>query len=441
MSVNQLVSVKQLGYLGAIGATAAFLISVTLVPALLSFMKRAPKHAQNRIPRGRILVFAAHLTGFAFQYRKLLSIGGVALFVISLELASQIKVDTDASNYFKPNTPIRQTLTYFNDTFNSEVTIEVMVDTGERGGVKNPEVLQEVVRFQEYLEGLEHAGEAQSIVDYIRKMNQSMHNDNPDYYTIPGTRNLVAQYLLLYESTDPTEDLTDLKTHDERFLRITWSMKNLSAVTAHRTLTAIRETLAHEFPTLNVELTGPTVMYNAQDIYVQQGVVYSFALVLLLIGLSFIGLFRSFKYGLLALSPSLLPILTVGSIMTLFDISLDLGTMIVGAVTMGLAVDDSIHVMNRYLQAHKEGHSVSNSLHLALTESGHAIILSSMVLIVGFGMMLFGSFVPFIYAGCFSTIIMSMALLGDLVILPDLLFLIDGSELTCLAKGQTGCCF
>jgi hypothetical protein len=97
-------------------------------------------------------------------------------------------------------------------------------------------------------------------------------------------------------------------------------------------------------------------------------------------------------------------------------------------MTMGIAVDDAIHVMSRYLLAKNEGASTKQSIARAMNESGRAVIFSSMVLVFGFSILCFASFTPVIYVGLFGAIIMSLALVGDLIMLPAILYLADGSD-------------
>ena len=106
-------------------------------------------------------------------------------------------------------------------------------------------------------------------------------------------------------------------------------------------------------------------------------------------------------------------------------IAMDLGTMIVGAMTIGIAVDDSIHLMSRYLLRRKRGDTVLDAIRSAFATSGKAVILTSIILVCGFSVMLLGSFVSYIYVGLFSAMIMSFALIGDLLFMPALLFLFD----------------
>ena len=104
--------------------------------------------------------------------------------------------------------------------------------------------------------------------------------------------------------------------------------------------------------------------------------------------------------------------------------------MLVGAMTMGIAVDDSIHVMSRYLAVKQEGGSTRQAIERAMSESGRAVIFSSAVLIVGFSVFCLASFTTIIYVGLFGSIIMFLALLGDLLLLPAILYWIDGDEST-----------
>jgi hypothetical protein len=175
-------------------------------------------------------------------------------------------------------------------------------------------------------------------------------------------------------------------------------------------------------------------MFAAQEKYVNQGLPKSFLLALFLIGLCFFVLFRSVKYGVLALIPSVVPIIMAGGVATLIGIDLDLGTLIVGAMTMGIAVDDAIHVVARYVSGKKRGLSTDSAVRDAMNEAGRAVIFTSIILVLGFATMLFGSLTPFVNIGIFTAVIMGLALIGDLIVLPALLYIFDNDEGRVLAE-------
>jgi predicted RND superfamily exporter protein len=178
---------------------------------------------------------------------------------------------------------------------------------------------------------------------------------------------------------------------------------------------------------LQPAITGTMVLLTFQDTYFSAGMAQSFSIALLVITIFFIVLFKSFKYGILSIIPSVLPIILAGSFAGWLGINLDIAAVIVFAMTMGIAVDDAIHVMSRYLLAKRSGASTEQSIQRAMHESGRAVVFSSVVLVCGFSVFCFGSFTTFIYVGLFGAIIMSLALIGDLVFLPAILYLIDGS--------------
>jgi uncharacterized protein len=425
LSVTKLVPIKELGVLGALGALTAFLLSVTTLPALLTFTKQLPEKTKKSVGQGWVVQLTQLLPSFLFRHKKVIASFGILVSLLSVILVSQLSVDSNFTHYFKESNPILQDFRYFNAAYKGADNMDFMIDSGKEGGVKEPEFLKSMLKFQNYLEGLEGSGAANSMVNYVRKMNQSMHNDDPSFYTIPKTRELIAQYLLLYEFSGPEEDLTDIRSAEGRYARISLKFQNVSANQTNQTLEAIKEKLKSDFPELKTEIAGSLAMFNAQDSYIREGIIQSFGLALFIIGLSFFILFRSFKYGIFSLIPSIVPILFAGGIMALLQIRLDMGTMIIGAMTMGIAVDDTIHFMSGYIQNRKNDKSVETSVSLTISEAGRALIFTSIILIGGFCVLSLGELIPVIYIGLFSSIIMIMALLGDLVILPAILYIMD----------------
>lgn len=429
LAVTRLLPIRILGALGALAAIIAFLISVILLPAILSFIKGDPKKAVRVIEKSRVSKLTPKLVLFSFNNRKPMVIIGVILLVIGILGVTKITVDTNYVGFFKKDTPVRQSTDYFDKHFKSVGGVHIMIDSGTNGGAKNPAFLKRINQLQQYLERLPETGRAISVLDYIKKMNQAMHNDDPAFYVVPETREMVAQLLLLYENSGPEEDLSDFKTvSDERYIKISLSFIHMSGKKTDQLIKTIRNEIETNYPDLKTTLAGGLVMFTVQNIYVSDGMIQSFGLALVFIGICLLIQFRSIKYGILALIPSVFPIIFTGAILALLGIELDMGTMVVAAMTMGIAVDDTIHVMNRYLTALKEGCSVHESVGIALNDAGRAVIFTTIILVSGFGIMVLGSFIPFIYTGLFSASIMLMALLSVMIILPSVLFLIDSRK-------------
>ncbi len=428
LSVTRIVPVREFAVLGAIGPLLLFLLALTVLPALLSYVPRMSAKTDRAVSESFVTRLTQRVPDFTLRYRNpILAVGFMSMLFAAISVPA-IKVDTNYLNYFKQDNPARTDMVYFDETFRGVMPIEVVIDSGVEGGVKEPAFLQRMEAFQNYIESLDSVGEFNTLVDFLKQINQALNGDDPAFYRLPDTPEMTAQFLFLYENSGPEEDLTDMKDFDDRYARMTVPMVNMVASEMDQELQMIRRTLDTEFRDLDVSLTGGMVMFNAQDKYTGEGMFRSFGIALLVVSLFFIMLFRSFKYGLLSIIPSVLPILIAGGVVGLLGISLDLGSMIVGAMTIGIAVDDAIHVMNRYLAAKEAGKSTHDAIYSAMTESGRAVVFSSLILVLGFSVLAFGSFIPIIYVGIFGALIMFLALLGDLLFLPAILYLIDGEN-------------
>ncbi len=426
LSVTELRPVREFAVLAAIGPMIIFLMATTTLPAVLSFIPWLPRGRKQTQGQAFDRFLSETLTRFTYQNRSIIGVVGILVTVFSLYSIQHIKVDSNVINYFKKHSHVTQDLLYFNDHFKGVSNLEVIVDTGEEGGVKNPNLLKRVEALQAWLETFEETGNATSVLDFYKQISQSLHGNNEAYFKLPNSRQMAAQFLLLYENTGPDEDLSDLKDFNEQYLRISVPMINMDETDTTRLLNKIYRVIDTDFSDLNIELTGSLTMNNAQNFYTNNGMFQSFGIAILVIGISFLFLFKSLKHGVIALIPSVVPVILTGGLVSYAGIALDLGTMIVGAMTIGIAVDDSIHVMSRYRLMRRRGDSTHNAIKYALRSSGRAVVLTSVILITGFSVMLAGNFMPFIYLGLFSAVIMSLALLGDLIFMPALLYLVDG---------------
>jgi Predicted exporters of the RND superfamily len=445
LSVTELKPVRQFAVLAAIAPMLIFLLSTTVLPAILSFVPWLPRRKPSRNKHSAVeepqfssdkparrdklsALLTDGLPRFIKRNRKTITLLGCVVALAGFVGITQMRVDANIANYFKASSAINKDLNYFNRTFKGISNVDLILNSGEEGGIKAPKFLQQADQLQQWLASFPETGKPTSILDFYKQINQSLHEDDPRYFTLPDSRAMAAQLLLLYENSGPDEDLTDLKDFSDQNLRIRVPVVNMDETQLSRLFNNIRDEVALSYSNLDVVITGTLVMNNAQNHYVNNGMFKSFGVAILTIGVSFILLFRSLTYGLIALIPSVVPVLLTGAIVSLAGIPMDLGTMIVGAMTIGIAVDDSIHLMSRYLLMRKRGLGVDAAIKYAMNSSGRAVILTSIILVCGFSVMLLGSFMSYIYVGLFSAMIMSLALLGDLIFMPALLYLIDGKS-------------
>ena len=428
LSITKIMPIREFALLGAIGPVVLFLFSMTILPALLSYMKSIPNPTTAVLDNGIISSITKAVPGFTLRNRNAILILGLIAIIFSVWNIPNIKIDTNYVTLYKENNPTRLDINYFDDVYRGMMNLDIILDSGEAEGVKNPAFLRQLEEIESWLTARDALGPINSLTDYLKEINQALNGDDPEYFRLPDTPQMSAQFLFLYDSSGANEDLSDIKDFDNRFTRLVVPIVNMPASGMKAEQDSITAYLNDNYEQLQPVITGTMALYTVQNIYIAEGMAQSFIIALSVITLFFIILFKSFKYGNLSIIPSVLPIILAGSFAGWMGIYLDQSAVIVFAMTMGIAVDDAIHVMSRYLSAKESGASTQQSIQRAMSESGRAVVFSSMVLVFGFSVLCFASLTTVINVGLFGSIIMSLALLGDLIFLPAILYLVDGND-------------
>lgn len=416
-TTSRIVPLKELGMQSAFGVFAAFVLSITFLPALLSYLKekhvKAKKITQENIFYNLFLKIAKFTPE---QNKRIILVYGL-LTLFFIYFTFQVKVDANAMNYFKNNSPVKVDTKYIDSKLKGTLNAEFIIDAGGIDAVNDPEFLQKLEKFQNFLQGIPEFGRVISLLDFLKKMNQALHEDDESHYRIPETREETAQYLLLYSFASPDEDLTDMVDFNYRFTRVSVRIPIMNTSKNKVLMKKVEEFLQKELPSLSVNLTGLVILFNNIDEYILDSQITSFSLAFILIFLMMIFVFRSLKFGALSMIPNLLPVLAAGGIMGLLGIYLEFGTVMVACVVIGIGVDDTIHYLWRYLKKRRQKLSKREAIQIALTESGKPIIFTSIILFFGFSVLLFASLKINIYFGLLVCIAVIVALLADLIFL------------------------
>ncbi len=428
LSVTRILPIRDFALLGAIGSLALFVFALFVMPALLSYVKQLPVQTRETLNTGFVFKLTQRIPEFTRKYRNVILACSTLLTIFTIVYIPTIQVDTNYVTLFKESSSTRQDIHYFDEVFKGTMTLDIILDSGAVDGVKNPEFLAKTEAIENWLELREPLGKINSLSDYLKEISQALNSGDPDFYRLPETSQMAAQFLLLYDSAGPNEDLSDIKDFEDRYVRLNIPLVNMVASETKAELDAITEYMTSNYSELSPLLTGTMVMFTVQDIYTSQGMLVSFLVALGVISGFLIVLSKSLKYGMLCMIPSVLPIIMTASFASMLGVYLDLSMLIVGAMTMGIAVDDSIHIMTRYLLSKQAGASTQSAIERAMRETGKGVVFSSLVLVLGFSVLCFASFTTIIYVGLFGSIIMFLALLGDLLFLPALLYMVDGND-------------
>lgn len=470
ITTSDMPPVNEYGALAAFGVALAFVVSITLLPALLTF-GRLPRdfrdkdkphhlHPDEAGYKDRTLATLQAMDRFVRARPKAVLAGTFALLALSCWGISMIRTETVAIEFFQGSSPIRQNTYAIEDQMGGVANIEVIVDSGEEDGVKDPQFLQKMSAIENYLADVPEIPKTISVVDFIERLNRSMHGERKSFDRIPvqedfkpggaedqylqetateeelelanelppiSAKDYVAQLLLLYTLQDPKEDLTDMVDYPYQRARISARIPFLKQSRSVEIITNLQEYISEEFPGLQFGVTGLLVLYNNMGSYVEKTLQESFVMAVVIIT-AIIGLaLRSIRWALLSIIPNVFPVIWVLGLMGFVGIPLDVGTTLVAGITIGIAVDDCIHFLSRYAQARKRGDDARTAIAYVLRHSGRAIVFTSVILAGGFWMLVFAQFKPTAYLGLISGITIVFALLADLLVLPAILYLVDGT--------------
>lgn len=206
---------------------------------------------------------------------------------------------------------------------------------------------------------------------------------------------------------------------DGRQARISLEAGRLLQADRIRVFSALQGLIATHIPDeWDVVLTGPLMLSQASVESIRRTQLRSFSIAALLVFLLLVVFLRSIGWGLFALVPNLLPVAILLGAMGSLGIALDVGTSMVAPLALGIAVDDTIHVMSRYLRHRRDGDSGEAAIRKAVESAGRAVVTTSLALSLGFSTMLVSSFQSVANIGLLSALAVAGALVADLVLLP-----------------------
>jgi len=410
-----------LGNLSTFGVLAAFVLTVTFLPAIMFMLPIKAKH----FVVGTSLM--DKLGGFVVEKRRslLLSLSGavlVLLAMIPLNSLNDIFV-----NYFDESIEFRRDTDYTTQNLTGTYSIAYSLDSGEKGGVSEPNFLARVEDFANWYREQPEVMYVSSLTDTFKRLNKNMHGDDQSYYRLPDSRELAAQYLLLYEMSLPYGlDLNNQIDVAKQATKVNVVLQTISSNELLALEQRARDWMQQNTPELVTQGASPAIMFahiGKRNIISMLGGT-TFALIM--ISLVLILALRSFKYGLLSLIPNLFPAGVAFGLWGLFVGEIGLALSVVTAMTLGIVVDDTVHFISKYMRARKEqGLDSQQAVRYAFRNVGVALWVTSAVLIAGFMILAQSAFALNAGMGLMTSIIIGIALVLDFLLLPPLIMAID----------------
>lgn len=414
-----------LGNMTAIGILAAWVVSLTILPAVVSLLPvRFKAGSQAKAGLGaRLLERLADLV--IARYRAtLMLLGGAAILLTAL--VPTIALDDQWTKYFDERIEFRRDTDFAMANLGGLYPVEFSMEAADVGGISDPDFLERLGVFTEWLRTQPEVTHVYSLADIMKRLNKNMHGDDEAFYSLPEDRELAAQYLLLYELSLPYGlDLNDRIDIDKSATRVTATLGDVSTVETRVFLERAEAWLKDNMPAhMQANPTGATVMFS----YIAERNIVSMlkgnAIAILLISAIMILALRSWSLGLLSLLPNAIPILMTFGIWAALVGIVGMAAATVAAVSLGIIVDNTVHLLTKYQRGQKEhGLTTPDAIRYAFRTVGMAVAVNAVVLAFGFAVLTLSTFKINNELGMLMALTVIIALIVDFLLLPALLML------------------
>ena len=426
LCTSAIVPLKQFGALSGFGLFVAVVISLTFVPAVLSVVdsvgwKYKLYHHSNKDHIGPVLRFFSRIS---LTRSRLILGASLVLFVLSVGGGLLVKSDLNLIEDFREGSPIRVADEILNDKFGGTSLFNVVLDGTEPDDIKDPSVLREMDALQDRLMGMKDIGKAVSVVDFIKRMNQAMHDGDPAHYTRPESQELVAQYLLLFSFSGGSGELDSFVNFDYSSGQILLQMKSQSGYLAQDVVDVVDGYQKHDLDSPRIAgifTTGLSMLAKEFNRLVVQSQARSFTVSFILVILIVSVMFKSFKLGCYSVIPLVVPIVLNFGIMGVTGIKLNAATAIIASLAIGIGIDYSIHFLSRYRHEVRMHDSVDNAIETSLNTSGRAILYNALAVAAGFMVLVPSNFVIISQLGILVALVMITTSLASITLLPAIL--------------------
>ena len=421
--------IADLGVFAASGVMIALVNTLVLLPALLMIIPLKPQ--QKAISRSEKMdKFLLMIADFTFDHAKKIVALGAVIVVVFTYFASSVEFKHDPLSWQPDDSPIKIATKTVDHELRGSVTMEVIIDTKKENGLYNSELLTKIdnlVHQAEELKTEKHfVGKGWSVADILKEIHRALHENKPEYYAVTKNDKLIPQEFLLFENSgsDDLEDVVDSSFSKARLtFKLPWMEAGEYAEIGDKLEKLLKDSLEPEG--VEVTVTGMVPLFQRTLAAAMESMALSYAIAFALIAIMMVILLGSFKIGLISMIPNVLPVIMTIGFMSMVHMPLDMFTMLVGAIVIGLSVDDTVHFFHNFAKYHHRGYSTKEAVEQTMVGTGRALVATSVVLSLGFYVYMFASLTNLINFGILAGGAITIALFSNIILGPALLTLIS----------------
>jgi predicted RND superfamily exporter protein len=430
LMVGQMAVYRVFGFTTAFGILAAMFASLTVLPAVLSWL---PRPVGERRPAaeaaiGRILVRAAE---WVEGHRNLVAGSGLALFVFFCASSLGLRVAYSWIESLAPETQVLEADRVLRSRHGGTMPMNVIVRAPEADGIKEPELLRGMDNALAEMAEDAYVGDTRSIAEYIKRMAQAMNEDREEEFAIPNSRELVAQYLLLYSMSGDPVEYDDLIDYDYQAANLSVLLRTDQLAVVGRQVRRMEAALDKHVRSLGASatITGSAMIQSTVLNMILTSQIYSLATACVLVMVFMSILFRSIRDAAICM----IPVAFTGAVnfggMAVLDIPLGPDKAMVSAIALGIGIDYSIHLMSKFHDTLAEGMTVYQGIVEAMRTTGRAILFNGAVVVAGFSVLGFSVAPSNASFGFMIASNMAVSCFAALTILPAVLTLVGHFEM------------
>lgn len=422
---SEVYPIKYFGIFTAFGVMTAMLFSLVFIPAGLMLFGLPKAKSPGKRKKEHVHPLAEGFSNKVLKYKPVSVFVTAVIIALSLIGMQKVWINSSFLDKFEEDSNIVQTDRFINDHFGGTTNINLVLDAGEDGQdvFKEPEALELTNKLQKHVEdSLDVIGSSFGITDYLRRMHKVMHADNEAYNKIPDSKEMVAQYLLLYEMSGDPEDLNKVVDYDYAKAHVTFQLKSDNTIAINSVLDII-DSYSADFADEGVEINYAGSGYTGlvfTDLILEgqiKSLILSLGIIIVLLSL----MFKNFKVGLIGSVPIMTTAFIGFGVMGFLDIPLNTTTALLASIAIGIGIDYAVHFLQQYrVNADQTGNKVLTA-QKTMNHTGRAISFNAIVVIAGFLVLLFSVFPPNRELGALVSLNMFTSFVGTVTVMLALL--------------------
>jgi predicted RND superfamily exporter protein len=417
LATSNVVAVRAFGLGSAVGIMIDFMISLVFVPTVLSLMP--PE--EHETPHEKYLVGPMRAVSmYSTRHpRTVLAIAVAVTVGVSFGML-RLRVDTNHINFFSRDHPLGQSARVIDSELSGIYSFQVLLE-GPADSLGTPENLRRMERLEDALRAFPDVKKVRSVADYVRRVNKELHDGDPAADVVPSDPATVAQELFVFTlGGEGRHELERVVASDYSRAQIDVKLRAMSSDLVLQLIDRTDKLAAGIFAGSGIKATttGSGRLFSTLDHYLVASQISSFGTAFFTVfGVIFV-IFRSARFGILTIAPNVLPVVAVLGIMGFMGISMNIATVMVASVALGVVDDDTIHFINRYRREVAAGATTDEAIEIATVHEGRASLTTALINSLGFGVLMLSEYKPTAWFGGLLGLTMAVAFLAEVFILP-----------------------